>query len=358
MRQIGESMEIIVEAIRTEPDEIELDIPGGEPELVRLSTTAFDNSQNRFVDRFLAVIVTFFPIVGVVLANYLHIIGWYTIGWIEVSLCVLMHGLAVAGIELGYHRLFAHGSYKPNRWVKILFASLGSMGFQGPVIWWAAVHRKHHRHSDRPNDPHSMYIRPDGRTEYNKGPWQLFLGFIHSHVGWIWTPDSIRSPGWSRYVRDLYRDPDIWKIHVNYLYFLLAGFLIPGLLGGLLHGNIKGFFLGVLWGGFVRIFTMNHLTYWSINTLSHSIGSRPYKTADKSTNSIPFIFAVPTFGQSYHNNHHAFPTSPIMGHRWYELDIGKYVLRALEATGQIRKLNVPSKAQMELKLIKKNKTGV
>lgn len=325
------------------PDENEMDIPGEDPmQEQKIGHLIEKGPQNRFVDRSLAVVVTFAPPIATVLAIYGHFVGWYSITWIEISLLVLMHTLAVAGVELGFHRFFAHKSFKANRGVKIALAALGSMGFQGPVIWWAAVHRKHHRYSDRPNDPHSIYIKPDGREEYNKGFWQLFLGFVHSHVGWIWTPHSIRFEGWNRYVRDLYKDKDIWTIHVNYLYFLLAGFLIPAVLGGILHGSWQGAFTGMLWGGFVRIFTMNHLSYWSINTLSHSVGSRPFKTADRSTNSIPIIFAIPTFGQSYHNNHHAFPGSAQMAYRWYELDVGYWVLRTLKSFGWVTDMGCPS----------------
>ena len=331
------------------PDKSEMDIPGDEPEMLSITKAITDAPDNRAVDKILAFVVTFVPPLAFALGIYLHVTGWYQISWVEIFVLVLMHTLAVAGVELGYHRLFAHRSYTPNRAVKIILAGLGSMGFQGPVIWWAATHRKHHRYSDRPNDPHSMYIRPDGRTEYNKGFWQLCLGFIHSHIGWIWTPASIRSAGWGRYVRDLYRDKDILKIHINYLYFLLLGFIIPGVIAGLLHQSWQGVFLGVLWGGFIRIFTMNHLTYWTINNISHSVGARPYKTADYSTNSVPLIFALPTFGQSYHNNHHAFPYSWRMCYEWYEFDIGIYVLKFLHKCGWIEEYREPSAKQRELK---------
>lgn len=335
------------------PDSSELDIPGNEPDFIELPKAIRTGPENRFVDKFLAVIVTFAPPLAFILALYLHFTGWYQISWIEIFVLVLMHCLAVAGVELGFHRLFAHRSYRASRPVKIALAGLGSMGFQGPVIWWASVHRKHHRYSDRPNDPHSIYIKPDGRTEYNKGFWQLFLGFVHSHIGWIWTPHSIRFEGWNQYVSDLYRDKDLLRIHMDYIYWLAAGFIIPAIIGGLLHGSLQGAFLGLLWGGFVRVFTMNHLSYWSINTLSHSVGPRPYKTADYSTNSIPLLFAIPTFGQSYHNNHHAFPFSWRMGYEWYEVDVGTMVLKVLHKFKLIDNLREPSLELRNSKRIKK-----
>lgn len=334
------------------PDENELDIPGERPDSTPILLKDMDTPQNRIEDRLLSMVVTLLPIVGTAVAIYLHVIGWYSIGYIEVGLMFLMQAIAVTGIELGFHRLFAHNSYTPKRWLKIALAGMGSMAFQGPVIWWAAIHRRHHVFSDRPNDPHSMYIMPDGRKQYNKGFWQMFRGFIHAHVGWTWVPDSVRPPGWGRYVRDLYRDPDLFKIHVNYFYFLAAGFVIPGLIAAVYYGSFKGFILGALWGGLVRIFVMNHLTYWTINTVSHSIGARPYETADYSTNSIPILFALPTFGQSYHNNHHAFPYSAVMSHRWYEFDIGAYVLYALRALGQVSDMRIPTQDKLKQKLRK------
>jgi stearoyl-CoA desaturase (delta-9 desaturase) len=331
------------------PDEHELDLPGIEQQYDGPLARRFEQPQSRMIDRVLAGVVTFVPVIAVMLAIYLHVIGWYQIGMVEIGMLLMMHAIAVCGVELGFHRLFAHKSYSAKRWLRICLAGMGSMGFQGPVIWWAAIHRKHHVHSDRPNDPHSMYIRPGGTTVYNEGFWQHMKGFWHSHVGWIWTPLSIRAPGWNRYVKDLYKDPDILHVHVNYIYWLAAGFVIPGVLSGLIYMSWQGVVLGILWGGFVRIFVMNHLTYWSINTLSHSVGSRPYRTADRSTNSIPLLMAVPTLGQSYHNNHHAFPYSARMAYEWYELDLGLGILNVLKACGQVSDMRQPSKEKRDAK---------
>lgn len=335
----------------TAPDAEELAIPGDVPDVVEDAQDIFDRPQERFVDKFLAVVVTFFPIIGFALAIYGHVAGWYSISWAEIAVMLMMHSIALVGVELGFHRLFAHNSYKPVRGLKIALGVMGSFSFQGPLIWWASIHRKHHRYSDRPNDPHSIYIKPDGREEYNKGFWQLFLGFIHAHVGWVWKPDSIRSAGWGGYVRDLYRDKDLWWIHVNYIYLLALSFILPGVILGLYYMSIKGFLLGVLWGGFVRVFVMNHLTYWTINTVSHSVGKRPFVTADNSTNSIPILFAIPTLGQSYHNNHHAFPYAAITGLHRYELDLGKWLLFAFKRLGWVKSMRIPSKDKLDAKRV-------
>ena len=327
------------------PDEIELDIPGGEVAIESLPEGERGKSPSRAADRVRAALVTVAPPAGFALALWLHWIGWYQIGWVEIGSLLLMWTLAVAGIELGFHRLFSHGAYTAVPGLRIALAIMGSFAFQGPVIWWVAMHRKHHRHSDRPGDPHSMYWFADGK----KVPdtlWGRMRGFFHGHLGWIWTRDSIRSPAWDRYVPDLNGDEAIVRIHKSYLILLALGVLLPALIGGLAHASWKGAFLGFLWGGLVRFFLMNHMTYWTINTISHVVGPRPYQTADHSTNSIPLLFAVPTLGQSYHNNHHAFPASSKMSHRWYEFDVGHGLLWLFERCGWVADRRYPSPAQM------------
>jgi len=339
-------------AVLAVPDASELEIPGEDLSNEALPQGVFDQPARRFVDRALATVVTFVPPLAFALIIYFHMTGWAKSTWADVAIYAVMHLLAIAGVEVGYHRLFAHGAYKASRSVKIALAICGSFAFQGPVIWWAAVHRKHHRYSDRPSDPHSIYIRPDGRKTYNKGFFELALGLLHSHVGWIWTPHSTRFAGWGTYVRNLYRDKDLLRIHLYYPYFLAAGLLMPAATGALVHGTWKGALLGFLWGGFARVFFTNHLSYWTINTLSHSVGPRPFITADRSTNSIPLLFAIPTLGQSYHNNHHAFPYSSRMRYEWYELDLGLIILKALQAFGLVWDLREPTALAKEQKRIK------
>lgn len=333
------------------PDAAELDLPGEDPDAPEadgpaqtLTTFEARGPVSRPVDLAFAVIVTFAPPLAFVLALYLHITGWYRIGVVDIAIMLVMWFLAVTGVEVGYHRLFSHRSYKAHRAVRYALAVMGSMGFQGPVIWWASVHRKHHRTSDRPGDPHSPYL-------FGTGFWALARGFLHSHVGWIWTGSSIRFRGLERYVSDLYRDPDLFHIQIRYFWWLGAGFVLPAVAGGVLRGGWKGVFLGFLWGGFVRVFFMNHLTYWCTNTVTHSpLGRRAYRTADRSTNS--WILAIPTLGQTFHNNHHAFPSSAVMGHAWWQIDIGTWILRALERVGLVWAIKVPNPATMARKRAK------
>lgn len=314
----------------------EIHANGGEVEIDPTNTAT---SLNHGVDKTFAAIVTFVPILAAGAAVAMHFTGVHRVQLFDVLVTLGMWALALTGLELGFHRLFAHRTYQASRAVKIAFAALGSMAFQGPVIWWPAIHRKHHRYSDLPGDPHSMYLFGDGF-------WARFRGFIHSHVGWIWTKSSIRFPDQARYVLDLYRDRDLFKIHMNYFWFMAAGFALPGIAGAIYYRSVAGFLLGVFFGGFVRIFFMNHLSFWSINTVTHGLsGFRRYRTKDRSTNSL--VLAIPTFGQSLHNNHHAFPYSAKMGHRWWELDPGTWILTVLEKLGLVWDLKVPSQELME-----------
>lgn len=298
---------------------------------------------NRGVDKSFAVFVTFAPPIAFGIALWMHFKGIHTIGWFDIGLMLFMFFSCLSGVELGFHRLFAHRSYKAHKAVAATLAALGSMAFQGPVIWWASVHRKHHRHSDLPGDPHSMYLFGDGF-------WSMFRGFVHAQFGWIWTETSIRFPDWSRYVLDLYRIKSVFKIHLNYIFWMVAGFAIPAILGSLYYGLssqqwLWGFLMGALWGGVIRIFFMNHLSFWAINSYTHGLGGyRTYKTKDHSTNSL--LLAIPTMGQSLHNNHHAFPYSSVMGHRWWEIDLGTWVLLVLQKFNLVWDLKKPSKELM------------
>ncbi|MCU0865530.1 MAG: fatty acid desaturase [Planctomycetes bacterium] len=292
--------------------------------------------RGRGVDRVLAAIVTFVPPLGALLAAWLW---WHgrPPGWPELVAMLGMHAIALVGVEVGFHRLFAHRSFEPCRAVKIALAVTGSMAFQGPVIWWASIHRKHHQFSDQAGDPHSMYLGGEGRLARLRGA-------LHAHLGWIWSADSVGRGGFARYAKDLYRDADVLAIHMHYLRWLLLGMAAPALFVGLCHGSFEGALLGLLWGGLVRVFVMNHLTYWCINSVTHAVGRRPYRTTDRSTNFA--LLCIPTLGQSWHNNHHADQVSALMNHHWWQLDLGGLLLRLLERCRLVRNVRRPNRARL------------
>jgi stearoyl-CoA desaturase (delta-9 desaturase) len=287
----------------------------------------------RTIDRVLAFVVTFLPPLALLLGAWLWHRGLLVPGWLELGTMVALQALGIMGVELGYHRLLTHRSYQAKRPLKIALAGLGSLAFQGPVIWWSSIHRKHHRYSDVPGDPHSMYVFDDD----GKFTWR---GALHAHVGWIWSTRSVGKGGFAEYANDLYRDRDIFWIHMHYAYFMLAGFALPALVSGAIRGTWAGALTGLLWGGFVRIFLGNHLTYWCINSVLHGVGSRPYATKDNSTN-LPLL-SLFTFGQGWHNNHHACPPAAVMGHHPWELDPGTWLLYLFRKLGWIDRMIFPS----------------
>jgi len=229
----------------------------------------------------------------------------------DVGICAVMFVATLLGIEAGYHRQFAHRSFSAGPIVRSCLAGLGSMAFQGSVLWWAGVHRTHHRHADREGDPHSP-----------------LHGLLHAHVGWLFR--NLDPPDWRRRARDLFRDGVArWATRL-YFTFVIVGFALPALMGASVRGSWQGFVSGLLWGGLVRMFLVNHVI-WSINSICHAYGSRPYATRDRSANN-PWL-ALPSLGFSWHNNHHAFPRSAVNSHERWQLDLSGLFIQLLGMLG-------------------------
>jgi stearoyl-CoA desaturase (delta-9 desaturase) len=246
------------------------------------------------------------------------------VGWSDMVALGVMYAIAIMGITVGYHRLLSHRSFKTSRPLRFFFAAAGAMAAQGPPVIWTAHHRRHHRVADRPGDPHSPYdIEEPGIRGALRGLW-------HAHLGWLFDRGLTSDP--IRYCPDLARDKDMRFISKHFVAFVLLGLLIPGLIGLALTQSLLGFATGVLWGGLVRIFLANHVTY-AVNSIGHYFGRRRFETVDESRN-VAWL-AVPSLGDSWHNNHHAFPRSYTHGMRWYEVDLGAILIRALEKLGLV-----------------------
>jgi stearoyl-CoA desaturase (delta-9 desaturase) len=236
-----------------------------------------------------------------------------------------MYVVSVMGISIGYHRLLAHRAFTTVRPLRVFFVAAGAMAGQGPPLIWTAHHRRHHRVADKPGDPHSPYHDDEpGVRGALKGLW-------HAHLGWLFDRDLTSNP--IRYCPDIARDPDVRFISAHFVEFVLLGMLIPGLLGLALTQTVTGFLTGVLWGGLVRFFLLNHVTY-AVNSVGHYFGKRRFATPDESRN-VAWL-AIPSFGEGWHNNHHAFPRSYRHGMRWYEVDISAMVIGTLERLGLAR----------------------
>jgi stearoyl-CoA desaturase (delta-9 desaturase) len=242
------------------------------------------------------------------------------------------------GISVGFHRLFSHRSFDAPPAVRGAFAILGSMAMQGPIIRWVANHRTHHAHPDMEGDPHSPHLSEHG------GLRGALAGLWHAHVGWIFEPDR---PPEERYARDLLDDPLISFIDRTFIVWVLGGLLLPFGLGYALTGTLDGALLAMLWGGPVRIFLVHHATF-AVNSLCHFAGRRRFATHDESRN---LVWLAPiTFGEAWHNNHHAFPNSAFHGLRPWELDLGGLVIRGLEQLGLASNVTRISRQRQQTKL--------
>jgi stearoyl-CoA desaturase (delta-9 desaturase) len=240
----------------------------------------------------------------------------------DVMLFLAMYLITGLGVEGGLHRYFTHRSFVASEPVKVFLAVAGSMAAQGPVIFWVANHRLHHAFADTDRDPHSPQPQGPGWRGRVKGLW-------HGHVGWLFTVNKI---DWSRHTRDWLRDRRVMTINGQYFTVVLAGIVIPGVVGGLVTQSVHGFVGGILWGGFARIFVLDHAT-WVVNSLGHTIGNREFHIRDQSRNIG--VLAPPTMGGSWHNNHHARPSLAQTRRHWWQLDLVGDFIRLLDWAGLV-----------------------
>jgi stearoyl-CoA desaturase (delta-9 desaturase) len=243
----------------------------------------------------------------------------------DLIIAAAMYLLTAVGITIGYHRLLTHRSFQTAKPVEYTFAILGSMAVQGPVISWVADHRKHHAHTDEEGDPHSPHVGHDG------GVRGVLSGLWHAHSGWLMSTQG--RADWKKYAPDLYEDSGMRTISRRFPLLVLATLAIPALAGFLVSGTWLGALTGLLWGGLVRIFFVHHVT-WSVNSVCHFLGSRRFDTDDQSTN--VFWLALPSLGESWHHNHHAFPRSAVHGLKRWELDPSALIIAAMEKVGLAR----------------------
>lgn len=274
------------------------------------------------------------PLAGIVAAAVLL---WGTaFNWVYLALLFVMYVITGLGITVGFHRLFTHRSFETSGFIRYLIGVAGSMAMQGPLMVWVGEHRRHHQHSDDHGDPHS----PHGHGDTVMG---MIRGAFHAHMGWMLrTPVEIDP----KYVKDLLADPICVAVNKQFLMWVTLGMLIPAAIGGLVTMSWMGALLGLIWGGLVRTFVVHHIT-WSVNSICHIWGARPFNSHDYSRNNP--IFGVLAFGEGWHNNHHAFPTSARHGLAWWQFDISYILIRGMEALGLAKRVRVPDAARIESK---------
>jgi stearoyl-CoA desaturase (delta-9 desaturase) len=245
--------------------------------------------------------------------------GW-GLGWRDVVLAVLMYAITGHGITVGFHRHFTHGSFRANRGLKIALAIAGSMAIEGPVLRWVADHRRHHAFSDREGDPHSPW-------RYGETVPALVKGLFYAHMGWLFDVDQTNP---RRYAPDLLKDRDIQRISAAFLPLVATSLLLPALLGGLLSWSWQGALTAFFWASLVRVALLHHVT-WSINSICHTLGERPFRSRDRSGN--VWWLALLSMGESWHNLHHADPTCARHGVLRGQIDSSARVIWAFERLG-------------------------
>ena len=275
---------------------------------------------NETLDRIATGTVTVIPFLA------LGVVVWQawsnSLYWSDVIVFAIMYTLTGLGITVGFHRHLTHRAFKAKKPVTVALTIMGTAAVEGPVTAWVADHRKHHAFADEEGDPHSPHVGHSG------GFTGAMKGLLHAHVGWLFIHDERGSK--ERYAPDLLEDPAIRFVDRTFLWWIAAGLALPFLLGWAIGGSLHTALTGLLWGGAVRMLVLHHVTY-SINSLCHFFGRKSYDTGDESRN-LAWLAPL-SFGEAWHNNHHAFPTSAAHGLRWYQLDISALVIRGLERLG-------------------------
>jgi stearoyl-CoA desaturase (Delta-9 desaturase) len=294
--------------------------------------------ENETRDRIITGFVTGLPIASLIFVAWQAWGGW--LHWRDIVIFLVMYLITGLGITVGFHRLFTHRSFKTGKTVRFLLAAFGSAAIEGPIISWVADHRKHHVYSDQPGDPHSPHV------DHGHGWSGAFRGLLHAHVGWLFlhTDRGLKT----RYAPDLIRDPVVSFVNRTFLLWATVGLVLPLVLGYILGGTLMAALTGLLWGGFVRMLVVHHVTF-SINSLCHFFGRRAYDTEDQSRN---LAWLAPfTLGEAWHNNHHAFPTAAFHGMRRWQIDPSAWVIRGLAKVGLAWDIVQPSAARQAAKAI-------
>ncbi len=247
----------------------------------------------------------------------------------DLVVAAVLYAVTGFGITVGFHRLFTHRAFSSSRALRIVLAVTGSMAVEGSVTSWVATHRRHHMFSDQPGDPHSPH-------RYGDRGAALLRGLAFSHLGWLFVTDASSA---RRYAPDMLRDRDMQRIDRLFPVLALASLAIPFGIGYALSGTLAGATGVLLWAGLVRMALLHHVT-WSVNSLCHTFGRRPDRTADRSTNLWPL--AIISLGDSWHNVHHAHPSWARHGARRGMLDPSAWLIRRFEQLGWATRVRWPT----------------
>ncbi|GAA2362137.1 acyl-CoA desaturase [Saccharopolyspora halophila] len=254
--------------------------------------------------------------------------GW-GLRWWDAALAAGLFVLTILSVTVGYHRYFTHGAFRAKRWMRITLAVAASMAVQGPIMHWVADHRRHHAFSDREGDPHSPWA-------FGTTPAALARGFWHAHMGWVFERDLTNQ---QRFAPDLLADRDIRLVHRLFGPLTLLTFVLPALMGWAITGTAWGAFTAFFWAGLVRVAFAHHVT-WSVNSICHLVGERPFRSRDKAANFWPL--AILSMGESWHNLHHADPTCARHGVKPGQIDISARTIWLFEKLGWVYNVRWPT----------------
>ncbi|WP_181780116.1 acyl-CoA desaturase [Pseudonocardia pini] len=278
-------------------------------------------------------VFVFTPLVALLAAVPLAVLVGF-LGWSDVLIGAVFYVVSGLGITVGYHRYFTHGSFKAARGLRIALAVAGSLAMQGPVIKWVADHRRHHAFSDKEGDPHSPWL-------FGTSTRALARGFWHSHTGWLFDRDLTNE---ERFTPDLLADTDVRGVDSLFGLWSVLTLVVPAALGGLLTWSWWGALTALFWAGLVRVALLHHVT-WSINSICHMWGERPFAARDRSAN--VWWLAVLSFGESWHNLHHADPTCARHGVRKGQVDLSALTIRTFEKLGWATRVRWPTTRRLE-----------
>ena len=314
-----------------------------------LTDESADNSSDEVGDEHITIGMKIANLVAIVLpfAGFVAavILTWgYGVGWWELAALAVMYIATAGGVTVGFHRYFTHKSFSTSRPVQFLIGAAGSASLQGTLFGWVSTHRCHHQFSDKPGDPHSPHVDHDHHN-IGGGIKGIIKGYFHSHMGWLFQDDP---KNLAKCIPDLINDRMYRWISNLFVLWVALGVVLPGVFVGLVTQTWWGFFMGILWGGVVRLFLVHHVT-WSINSACHIWGARTYKSHDHSRNNV--VFGVLALGEGWHNNHHAFPTSVRHGLEWWQFDASYVFVKGLEKLGLAWDLKIPPKARMDAKRV-------
>ena len=296
------------------------------------TTAPMFEGRKSVLEQSLVIAFMIIPVVALVVAVAL------TWGWglslLDVVIATIAYFGTGLGVTVGFHRHFTHKSFKATRPLKVALAVTGSLAFQGSIVSWVADHRRHHAFSDKEGDPHSPWL-------FGTGPLAIARGFWHAHMGWLFDRDKTNA---RRFAPDLLADRDVAAVDRQFVLLTAVSLGVPALLGGLLSWSWWGALTAFLWGGLVRVGLLHHVT-WSINSICHMAGRRPFGTRDRSAN--VWWLAVLSFGESWHNLHHADPTCARHGVKRGQIDMSARLIWLFEKFGWVHSVRWPTPQRLE-----------